>query len=57
MENKFVISFMLNLLLLAEIILPIVLIIILGFFAWRLIRKKWVHRFFSKILSIRKILL
>jgi ribosomal protein L40E len=49
MENKFVISFMLNLLLLAEIILPIALIIILGFFAWRLIRKKWVHRMFSKL--------
>jgi ribosomal protein L40E len=49
MENKFVISFLLNLLLLAEIILPIILIIILGFFAWRLIRKKWINRMFSKL--------
>ena len=47
MENKFVISFMLNLLLMAEIILPIILIIVLGFFAWRLIRKKWIHRIFA----------
>jgi len=47
MENKFVISFLINLLLLAEIILPIILIIILGFFAWRLIRKKWIHRIFA----------
>ena len=49
MGNKFLISFMMNLLLLAEIILPIVLIIILGFFAWRLIRKKWIHRIFEHL--------
>jgi ribosomal protein L40E len=49
MGNKFVISFMLNLLLLAEVILPIILIIILGFFAWRLIQKKWIHRIFASL--------
>jgi ribosomal protein L40E len=49
MENKFVISFMINLLLLAEIILPIILITILGFFAWRVIRKKWIHRIFASL--------
>jgi len=49
MENKFLISFMMNLLLLAEIVLPILLITILGFFVWRLIRKKWIHRIFEDL--------
>ena len=49
MPNKFVISFIINLLLLAEIILPILLIIILGLFAWRVIRKKWIHRIFANL--------
>ena len=40
---------MFNLLLLAEIILPIILIIVLGFFAWRLIRRKWIDRIFAKL--------
>src|SRR5512136_2407333 len=49
MGNKFLISFMMNLLLLAEIILPIILIIILGFLAWRLVRKKWIYRIFANL--------
>jgi ribosomal protein L40E len=49
MENKFVVSFVSNLLLLAEIVLPILLIIILGFFAWRLIREKWISRIFASL--------
>jgi hypothetical protein len=53
MGNTFLISFMTNLLLLAEIVLPIALIIILGFFAWRLIRKKWIHRIFRKLVYER----
>lgn len=40
---------MMNLLLVAEIVLPIILIIILGFFAWRLIKKKWIHRIFASL--------
>jgi len=40
---------MLNLLLIAEAILPIILIIILGFLAWRLIRKKWIHHIFEHL--------
>ena len=46
MANKFVISFMNNLLLLAEIVFPVTLIILLGFLAWRLVRGKWVNKFF-----------
>jgi len=49
MGNKFLISFMMNLLLLAEIILPILLIIVLGLFAWRLVRRKWIHRIFANL--------
>ena len=49
MEDKFAISFMINLLLLAEIVLPIILIVILGFFAWRLIREKWINRIFTSL--------
>jgi ribosomal protein L40E len=49
MRSPFVISFMSNLLLLAEIVLPVSLIILLGFLAWRLIRKKWIERVFTKL--------
>jgi ribosomal protein L40E len=49
MENKFAISFMINLLLLAEAILPVFLILILGFFVWRLIRRKWIDRIFASL--------
>jgi ribosomal protein L40E len=49
MEDRFFFSFMVNLLLLAEIVLPIILIIILGFSAWRLIRKKWMSRIFASL--------
>ncbi len=35
-----------NLLLLAEIALPVTLIILLGFLAWRLVQGKWVNKFF-----------
>jgi len=53
MGNKFVISFVINLLMLAEIVLPILLIIILGLFAWRVIRKKWIHRIFTNLVYKR----
>ena len=49
MEDKFAISFMINLLLLAEVMLPVILILILGFFVWRLIRKKWINRIFASL--------
>jgi ribosomal protein L40E len=49
MEDKFAISFMINLLLLAEAILPVILILILGFFVWRLIRGKWIDRIFASL--------
>jgi ribosomal protein L40E len=38
-----------NLLLLAEIVLPVTLIILLGFLAWRLIRKKWINKIFTNL--------
>ena len=44
---------MIVVLLLAEVILPIVLILILGFFIWRLIRKKWINRIFESLLYQR----
>jgi len=40
---------MINLLLLAEAILPVILILILGFFVWRLIRGKWIDRIFASL--------
>jgi ribosomal protein L40E len=46
MGERFVISFMINLLLAVEIILPILLVLFMGFFVWRLIRKKWINRIF-----------
>ena len=42
-------SFIISVLLLAEAILPIVLILILGFFVWRLIRGKWINRIFVSL--------
>jgi hypothetical protein len=50
MGEKFVISFMINLLLAVEIILPILLVLFMGFFVWRLIRKKWVNRIFTSFI-------
>ncbi len=47
MVYHFVMSLIIVVLLLAEVILPIVLILILGFFAWRLIREKWINRIFE----------
>jgi len=53
MVYKFVVSFMVILLLMAEVILPFVLILILGFFTWRLIRKKWIDRIFAGLVYRR----
>src|SRR3990172_9852820 len=47
MGDKFAISFVINLLLAVEIILPVLLVLFMGFFIWRLIRRKWVNRFFT----------
>lgn len=49
MENKFVISFLANLLFLVEAILPVIVILVMGFFLWRLIRRKWIDRIFAKL--------
>ena len=49
MVYNFLMSFIISLLLLAEVILPIVLILILGFFVWRLIRGKWINRIFVSL--------
>jgi ABC-type multidrug transport system fused ATPase/permease subunit len=50
---NFVVSFMIVALLLVEVILPIILILILGFFLWRLIRKKWIDRIFASLVYER----
>jgi hypothetical protein len=50
MGEKFLISFMINLLLAIEIILPVLLLLFMGFFVWRLIRKKWVNRVFTSFI-------
>jgi hypothetical protein len=50
MGEKFLISFMINLLLAIEIILPVLLVLFMGFFVWRLIRKKWVNRIFTSFI-------
>jgi len=42
-------SLIVTVLLLAEVILPIVLILVLGFFVWRLIREKWINRIFESL--------
>jgi len=44
---------MIVLLLLAEVILPFILILILGFFTWRLVRKKWIERIFASLVYRR----
>jgi len=44
-----VMSLIIAVLLLAEVTLPITLILILGFFAWRLIRQKWINRIFTRL--------
>ncbi len=41
------VSLLVIFLLLAEVILPIILILILGFFVWRLIQKKWINKMFT----------
>jgi hypothetical protein len=48
MEDKFAITFMTNLLLLVEATLPVFLILVMGFFVWRLIRRKWIDRLFAR---------
>jgi hypothetical protein len=53
MEDNFAISFMINLLLVVEAILPVTLILVLGFFVWRLIRRKWVDRMFASLVYKR----
>ena len=53
MIYNFVISSMIVVLLLAEIILPIILILALGFFTWRLVRKKWIDRIFASLVYQR----
>ena len=49
MVYNFVMSFIITVLLLAEVILPIILILILGFFVWRLIQQKWINRIFASL--------
>ena len=53
MMHSFIVSFMIVLLLLAEVILPFILILILGFFTWRLVRKKWIERIFASLVYRR----
>jgi hypothetical protein len=49
MVYHFVMSLIIGVLLLAEVTLPFILILILGFFAWRLIRQKWINRIFARL--------
>ena len=44
---------MIVVLLLAEVILPIILILALGFFMWRLVREKWIDRIFASLVYQR----
>ena len=53
MDDRFVISFMINLLLVVEVMLPVILISIMGFFIWRLVRKKWINRIFESLVYKR----
>lgn len=53
MIYNFVVSFIIVVLLLAEVILPIILILALGFFTWRLVRKKWIDRIFASLVYQR----
>lgn len=56
MIYNFVVSFIIVVLLLAEVILPIILILVLGFFMWRLVRKKWIDRIFASLVYQRNLL-
>lgn len=56
MIYNFVVSFIIVFLLLAEVILPIILILVLGFFMWRLVRKKWIDRIFASLVYQRNLL-
>ena len=49
MVHHFVMSLIIAVLLLAEVTLPIISISVLGFFAWRLIRQKWINRIFARL--------
>lgn len=49
MVYHFIMSLIIAVLLLAEVVLPIALILILGFLVWRLIREKWVNRIFVSL--------
>ena len=53
MVYNFVMSFIITVLLLAEVIVPIILILILGFLVWRLIREKWINRIFASLVYER----
>jgi uncharacterized membrane protein len=44
---------MIVVLLVAEVILPIILILALGLFMWRLVRKKWIDRIFASLVYQR----
>ena len=49
MKGNFAISFLINVLFVVEVVLPVILIILLGFFVWRLIRGKWINRVFTSL--------
>jgi ribosomal protein L40E len=49
MADKFMMSLLIIVLLLAEVILPIILILIMGFFIWRLIQQKWINKIFISL--------
>jgi hypothetical protein len=53
MIYKVVVSFVVTLLLMAEVIVPFILILILGYFAWRLVRKKWIDKVFASFVYQR----
>jgi len=48
---------MIAVLLMAEVTLPIILILALGFIIWRLVRKRWINRIFSDFIYKRVALL
>ena len=48
-----VVSGVIVVLLLAEVVLPILLILFLGFIIWRVIRRKWIHRVFANLVYKR----
>jgi hypothetical protein len=53
MIHNLVVSLIIVLLLLTEVVLPFILILILGFFTWRLARKKWIDRIFASLVYQR----